>query len=232
MKPAPKGFAGLREIRSNLDAEVLLVMSALEVDPPVGSASPNQSGSPGAAIPKSDGTWKGVGILGGLIAVGLGVVWFVNSNSTNSPAPYYDAAPYNDPAAPAPTPPIEAPYIEPKPEGVVEERPPAGSGDRLSANEIAYCLAEHVRMSAAQSLLLSGGSASDTEDFNSRVDDYNSRCSSYRYAYSDQAAAESYVAANSESLRRAGEGRVRGEQSSGFPSTEGDGSADKEEEFQ
>ncbi len=229
MSSGAKGFAGLRQLRSNLDDEALRLTSAPHVDPSVGPATSNQRASQYVPVPQSDGTLKAIGIIACLIVAGLVVVWFANSNSADSTRPYDDAGPYGAPAADATVaanlPPAAPAYIEPEPRRVVEVRPQAGSGNRLSANEIAYCMAENVRMSAAQSLLLSGGSSSDIADFNYRVEDYNSRCSDYQYMPNDRAAAERYIDINATSLRQDGERRVQGDQSADFPVAGGDSSA-------
>ena len=63
---------------------------------------------------------------------------------------------------------------------LVETMPPVGSGNVLYGTQIQYCLAEDIRIEAANPRVDSyDGDAVDR--FNAMVADYNSRCSSFRY---------------------------------------------------
>lgn len=75
----------------------------------------------------------------------------------------------------------------------IEVRPPIGTDNVLSADELNYCLAQKIRLKAAQRALTQG-TESDIARFNAMVDDWNSRCGSYRYEQEERAAAVVSVA--------------------------------------
>lgn len=75
----------------------------------------------------------------------------------------------------------------------IEERPPVGADNVLTAEQITYCLAQNMRLKAAQRAV-NQFAASDINRFNAMVDDYNSRCGSYRYDQGSRAAAVASVA--------------------------------------
>lgn len=85
----------------------------------------------------------------------------------------------------------------------MEERPPSGTDNILTKEQITYCLAQEVRLDAAQHAV-NEYAASDISRFNAMVDDYNSRCGSYRYEQWDQAAAVALVASFSDRYEREG----------------------------
>lgn len=74
-----------------------------------------------------------------------------------------------------------------------EELPPVGTNNVLSAAQIAYCLAQKTRLTAAQRAI-NEYAASDIDRFNAMVDDWNSRCGSYQYEQGVRAAAIASVA--------------------------------------
>jgi hypothetical protein len=62
----------------------------------------------------------------------------------------------------------------------VEAKPPVGQNLVFSSEQIAYCVAEDIRMEGAKSSV-DNYSDSDVDRFNAMVVDYNSRCSNFRY---------------------------------------------------
>jgi len=62
----------------------------------------------------------------------------------------------------------------------VEDRPPIGRNIVLSTAQIRYCLAEKIRLEAAESVI-NKRVHSDVVSFNSYIEDYNSRCAEFRY---------------------------------------------------
>lgn len=75
----------------------------------------------------------------------------------------------------------------------IEERPPVGTDNVLTAEQITYCSAQKMRLTAAQRAM-NQYAASDIDRINAMVDDYNSRCGSYRYDQGVRAAAVASVA--------------------------------------
>ncbi|WP_211622777.1 hypothetical protein [Paraburkholderia domus] len=82
------------------------------------------------------------------------------------------------------------------PEPVVESLPPQGAGLLLSDSQIAYCVAQKMRLEIWRNATEVTNSA-DVDRFNAQISDYNSRCSSYRY----QQGAQERVASELESER-------------------------------
>jgi uncharacterized protein YeeX (DUF496 family) len=71
-------------------------------------------------------------------------------------------------------------------------KPPVGDNNVLEVEQIQYCLAQDIRLSAAQSKR-NNSSQSQTEIFNKMVKDYNSRCVNYRYRENDMNIAKQEV---------------------------------------
>lgn len=78
-----------------------------------------------------------------------------------------------------------------------------GTDDVLTTEQITYCLAQEIRLGAAQNAV-NQYADSDINRFNAMVDDYNSRCGSYRYNQWDHAAAVVSVASFSHKYEREG----------------------------
>lgn len=61
-----------------------------------------------------------------------------------------------------------------------EEIPPAGLNNLLSRTQITYCLAQNIRLDAAQGMVRQS-TAADVDRYNAMIADYNSRCGQYQY---------------------------------------------------
>lgn len=84
------------------------------------------------------------------------------------------------PTAPDVPPTSSAPPTAPSANDDGEVQPPIQSGQTLTDNEIRYCVAEHIRISALDPLIDST-SQMDIDYYNDAVRDLNSRCGSFRY---------------------------------------------------
>lgn len=63
----------------------------------------------------------------------------------------------------------------------IEQRPAAGGNERiLTSAEIRYCLAEEIRIRAAEAVV-NNYNDKDVDRFNVYIDDYNQRCGRFRY---------------------------------------------------
>lgn len=178
-KSAGKGFAGLSEMLSKVEQDDSADESPARQDKqsePTRRAFENDKTSTAqstSAIPTSEGTpvrW--------LIAIGLlvGIAWIVSAlsgqSSSKTPSQGSESVTQAWQSAPA-----EPPVVN---EGLATEKPPIGQDHVLWGPQIRYCLAEEIRLAAAESLVNSD-SQYDVDRFNGMVDDYNSRCGSFRY---------------------------------------------------
>jgi hypothetical protein len=118
--------------------------------------------------------------IGGLAVAGL--IWAANQPSGNS----------STPAAPEP---------------FSETMPSAGTGQSLTTDELRYCLAEKVRMDAAQAVV-DGNDWPQVDRFNAMVADYNSRCGEFRYRSSSMSIAQDDVNAHRFELEQEGRDRI------------------------
>lgn len=73
-----------------------------------------------------------------------------------------------------------------------EAIPPVGTDNILSTTQITYCLAQNIRLDAAQAAL-NQYSSEDVDRFNAMIADYNARCGQYRYEEGSKEAAQSAV---------------------------------------
>jgi hypothetical protein len=94
------------------------------------------------------------------------------------------------------------------PSETYESKPPAGDGNVLSASQIRYCLAEDVRIGAAQKVV-DRYDDSQIEKFNNMVNDYNYRCSHFRYRDGTLQLVQSEIAARQSELEAEGAARFR-----------------------
>lgn len=95
-----------------------------------------------------------------------------------------------------------------------EVKPPTGRNNVLTQAQIRYCLAEQIRIDAAEAIV-SEYSESDVDQFNELVNDYNSRCGQYRYRAGSLENARAEVEPHRASLQAEGRGRFVRHQSSG-----------------
>jgi chemotaxis protein histidine kinase CheA len=132
------------------------------------------------------------------IAAIIFALWFVNlanngttsrpaSSSGNSSASSAAPTPAWQPPiehlkvpAPAWQPPIEQPKTSSRP---TEDKPSVGRTNMLSTAQIRYCLAEKIRIDAAETVI-NNYVDSDVDRFNGYVADYNSRCGESQYQQS------------------------------------------------
>ena len=114
------------------------------------------------------------------IAAVTGVIWFVSqSDHTSSPRSTYSPGPSSTTAAPTPA--GRPQVIQPRtPSRLAEEKPAVGRNNVLSTAQVRYCLAEKIRLDAADSVVDSYVDT-DVDRFNRYINDYNSRCGEFRY---------------------------------------------------
>jgi len=183
-----KGFAGLASMVSDVDAAV--ASAPTKAPSEVSTSSTQQFFLDGhlnhQEQPKpspqtyqapeqpsgSTGKW-----LFGIAAV-LGVIWLANqSDSNRSSSPAYSPGSSSASAAPVFQPPVVQPQAL---NGPAEEKPSIGRNNVLSTVQIHYCLAEKIRIDAAE-VVINNYANFDVDQFNEMVNDYNSRCGEFRY---------------------------------------------------
>jgi len=98
------------------------------------------------------------------------------------------------------------PPPEPKLDTWIESKPPVGTNNVLKQDQIRYCLAEDVRIDAAEPLV-DDYSQGAIARFNAMVNDYNRRCGSFRYRSGSLEAVQREIARAR--LRLEQEGRAR-----------------------
>lgn len=153
-------------------------------------------------------------IQAGIMTAVMAAIWIYSAQpnaspnyatSPSVPAHYSYTAPVS---SPSPTPAFSTPDLSVKPSreattlrAVTEPaqvtapagvRPSVGTDNVLSMAQITYCLAQKIRLDAAQRVL-SRYASTDIDRFNTMVDDYNSRCGQYRYEKSSREAAKDAV---------------------------------------
>lgn len=135
--------------------------------------------------------------LGGIGLV-FGLMWLFSIDSDNERPPAAGRTTANRPERVAAQ--LQAPGR------LSEERPPVGTNLVLNPAQIRYCLAEDIRLGAANEVL-NNGNASDVERFNAMVLDYNSRCAYFRYRKGSLESAKSDVEVYRTALETEGRGR-------------------------
>ena len=86
------------------------------------------------------------------------------------------------PVAPAPAPAWQQPAAQAQtPSRPTEDKPSVGRNNVLSTAQIRYCLAQKIRLDAAETLLNSSVADADVDWYNGYVEDYNNRCGEFRY---------------------------------------------------
>jgi hypothetical protein len=186
-KEEVKGFAGLSSLVSDVDATTpppvpkkpasspsAATSAASRPTPPSVARPPHPQGAPQPPYkppgPPGFGWSTGKWWIG--IAVVAGFFWLMSQISTQAPA-------YAPPER-STTPTYSLPVQPQVPSRPVESKPPTGEGRLISREQIAYCVAEDIRMAGARAAV-NNYNASDVDRFNAMVADYNSRCSSFRY---------------------------------------------------
>lgn len=188
-----KGFAGLSSMVSDVDATVSNTPKQQQRE---ASSSSTQQSSPAArperqekqpgptqqtsqAPSQPSGSSSAGKWLFGIAAV-IGLIWLANQSDNNSSSrSTYSPAPSSTSVAPTPAwqPPAAQPQAPSRP---VEDQPSIGRNNVLSTAQIRYCLAEKIRLDAAESVI-NNYVESDVDRFNGYVNDYNSRCGEFRY---------------------------------------------------
>jgi hypothetical protein len=136
-----------------------------------------------------------VKIVLGLIIVG--VIWAIIANYSDEP-PSGHAASRPAPSTPPHSvvsvtpPPPSAPEPAPTAPTVSEVRPDTLYKLFLDANEIAYCLAEDLRISTVKPLI-NRRSDAEIAGFNDKAEDFNGRCGEFKYQKSDMNEAQAYL---------------------------------------
>lgn len=206
---APKGFAGLSSQVSDIDAEIAHANSlppapnALETghsERPLRLGEPSEGQSPqNSAGSVKPVVWWGIG------AAVVGIMWFASQSGTGPANPSPSVAYTDEQSPPEITVEGQAPAT---PQALTEERPPVGYGLEHSVGQIRYCLAEKIRISAAEPVVDSYNSA-QVDRFNAMVSDYNSRCGQYRYLESSMNLARSDVEAHRAELEQVGRALIK-----------------------
>ena len=190
----PMGFAGIADLSSNVDDE--LARLAGPADPAQKATEPSANAVRADVPIASDGarrrTWL---IVGGLAAAAVVVAFLIansNGGSPSNPASSDYSAATTEPTGADQT-------VAATTEPVSEEMPPPAVGATLTTNQIAYCLAQSIRLDGAKGAVNQDTQA-DIERYNSMIGDYNSRCGHFRYNTSDLALAQAYTEQNRSDL--------------------------------
>jgi len=186
------GFAGLSSMVSDVESTVAqtardsraIATATSSSSPATGPLSPKseESGRPPYQAPAepSGGSSAGKWLLG--IGAVVSLIWIASQSGdkSSSPSPVY--TPNSDtPSVASPSPTGQpSPSPTPAPTRPTEDRPPVGINSVLTSAQLRYCVAEKIRMDAAE------GAANKYVDthvdrFNGMVADYNSRCGKFRY---------------------------------------------------
>jgi len=191
-----RGFGGLSSLVSDLDAVTLSPPGGAKAEVPQ-QAKPlrnePQSTKSAESAPKKGIVGLSIAVTVGLVGA-LALVSYGNSVSSRSrvdaPAPQVASKNVSPPPFSTPAPhssPSVGPQADRPREDVVEGeirptevKPSAGQSNILSVGEIRYCLAEEIRLNAADPIV-DEYDDSQVARFNTLVDDYNSRCGSFRY---------------------------------------------------
>ena len=87
-------------------------------------------------------------------------------------------------------------------------KPPVGTNQLLSQNQIQYCLAEEIRLTAMKDWI-NNNIDLEVEHFNKYINDFNSRCGSYRYREGTLSSARRTVSGIEKQLTQEGKNRVQ-----------------------
>lgn len=206
-EPPLKGFAGLSSQVSDIEADIAHANSLAPVSSPVlqGAGRLERGAQPEGQSPENAASSNKPVLWLGIAAAILGVIWFASQSGTG-PTNSSPQAVYSD-EQPLPEITVEgrAPAM---PQVLNEERPPVGYGLVHGAGQIRYCLAEEIRISAAE-LVVNDYNPVQIDRFNAMVSDYNSRCGQYRYLDSSMNVARSDVEAYRAELEQAGRDSIK-----------------------
>ena len=151
----------------------------------------------------TNGSSTGKWLLG--IAAAIGLVWLVSQsdNHSSSGTPNLSES-SSEPRASG----SEWQAVAPQPQssGPAEEVPSVGANNVLTVSQIQYCLAEKIRLGAADAGV-DKSITSDVDRYNSSVDDYNSRCGNFRYRRGDLESAQREIEPLRGQLEVEGRGR-------------------------
>lgn len=158
--------------------------------------------------PESTGLSSGAKVL-----IGFGVIVAVlfaafaamddTKPTTASQTPSFTYSPSTTPAVPAPLP-APRPAAPSRP---TEDRPPVGRNNVLAGAQLRYCVAEQIRVDAAEKVVNNYIEA-HVDRFNAMVSDYNSRCGEFRYRQGSLQGAERAMEPYRTQLEQEGRGRI------------------------
>lgn len=209
------GFAGLASLVSDVQSVIRDAerggaehphVKAPVGAPPRRAAATASSPAPSATAPHQPSVRKTTFRWGRLAAVAgvIGFIVFVNRDSDDSASRSTTSYSNSDPSTSK-----SLPAMSPTPDILDERRPAVGGQERvLDMAEIRYCLAEAIRMTAAEAAVNNYIDA-EVDRFNVYVDDYNSRCSEYRYRSGALERARADVERHRTSLEAEGRARFR-----------------------
>ncbi|MCS6291700.1 MAG: hypothetical protein H8J66_01410 [Nitrospira sp.] len=180
------GFAGLSAMVSNLN-EVLSAAGKEQsnqtknVPPPTSQVIPDrqpQSAAPPRPVDTTAVTGSDIKLLlvvGAMVCV-TWLIYEINDHTNRIDGPKSQPPARNSsPVNPSQQSPTSEHSTRPS-----EELPPIGTNHVLSLAQIRYCLAENIRLDAAQEVL-QRITDSEVLRFNTMINDYNNRCGEYRY---------------------------------------------------
>lgn len=185
-----QGFAGISGMISDVDATLASISQQAKRRPSRSSSQqsaqeslaalqkpnlPTQNTDQPPVEPSSDtSTIKWLFV----IAIVIGAIWLVSQpDSKKSSAPTYSSGASSTSVVPARALPVAPPKV---PSRQAEEKPLVGRNNVLTNTQIRYCLAEKIRLDAAE-IVIDKHINSDVDRFNGFVADYNSRCGEFRY---------------------------------------------------
>ena len=185
-----KGFAGLSSMVSEVDdivsSKPKQSQKAPSEPPPKqtadGSHQPKQTSTKPASqiyqAPAQPSRRSSAGKWFVGIAVVIGLIWLANPSGNSRPSKSaYSPGTSSTSKAPAGQPAIAQLQMPSLPS---ESKPSVGRNNVLAISQIRYCLAEKIRLDAAETVL-NNYNDSDVDRFNEYVNDYNSRCGEFRY---------------------------------------------------
>ena len=191
----PRGFAGLSSRISDIEAEIAHAKSLPQAPPPQpeeATVAQPQSAARQREKKPLKFVWWGIGATA-LISV----IW-IGSQSGKRPAEYSPQASYAEDETP-----ITVVGNRSAAQDVVpEEKPPLGYEQDLSVGQLKYCLAENIRLLAAEPAASNSAEAMDR--YNALVSDFNGRCAEARYLDSTMSEARPDVEAHRAELEQAG----------------------------